>query len=346
MRQNNLTFKLPKITLTRSLIAFALVYLCRHLLYSRIHDASQKITFDQGIEDGMAQAEILGIESAVSFFKSYDFNLECKSAIKKLEKPIREKASALNELFQVPYCYVKDYYPEGVKLIALVDFCDEDLRKKYYVSLTKERLELSNKNLAQSEKELKEICQRDPILSMPADVKNVLDQKALSKLKESTSFDQILSFSMEILLTLSIMAIGWELFKLIEKNCLETIETVGFENQKSGNVDLQKRVQEFNEKKLDKKLLPKTFLCPISKEILTKPVLLASDVTGRRYQLEKLSQFLKRRRVYPNSETEISMDRIILTRDRWFENLMIEKIKKILNDRATNKPEQNKTYQI
>ncbi len=227
-----------------------------------------------------------------------------------------------------------------------MDFCDEDLRKKYYVSLTKERLELSNKNLAQSEKELKEICQRDPILSMPADVKNVLDQKALSKLKESTSFDQILSFSMEILLTLSIMAIGWELFKLIEKNCLETIETVGFENQKSGNVDLQKRVQEFNEKKLDKKLLPKTFLCPISKEILTKPVLLASDVTGRRYQLEKLSQFLKRRRVYPNSETEISMDRIILTRDRWFENLMIEKIKKILNDRATNKPEQNKTYQI
>ncbi len=100
MRQNNLTFKLPKITLTRSLIAFALVYLCRHLLYSRIHDASQKITFDQGIEDGMAQAEILGIESAVSFFKSYDFNLECKSAIKKLEKPIERKLQRLMNYFK------------------------------------------------------------------------------------------------------------------------------------------------------------------------------------------------------------------------------------------------------
>jgi hypothetical protein len=87
--------------------------------------------------------------------------------------------------------------------------------------------------------------------------------------------------------------------------------------------------------------LPKTFLCPISNEILTKPVLLASDVTCRRYQLEKLSQFLKRRGVYPNSETEISMDKIILTRDRGFESRMIGKLKKILNVGAINALEQN-----
>ncbi len=322
--------KLPEITLKGALVTFFLVYLGRYLLYSNVHDTRQKISFDQGVEDGMVRAERWGIESTVPFLRNNHFNSRCNLTINNLELPIQKKASALRDLFQDHRCYREDYYPELVKFFEyteLVDHCKEKTR----IAHTRERLRSSNEAIVESEKEIKEICQRDPIFSMPPDPKITLDHKELSKLREPDSSGQILSFSIELLLVLSIVGIGWQLFKSIEKSSGPSIEIIGFDDKNTINKDLQDLVQKFNEKKMDKKLLPETFLCHISKEILTKPVLLASDITGRRYQLECLHIHLKRQTKYPNSETEIPMDRFILNRDRELEARMIKKLTKILS---------------